>query len=94
MRKQIDLYETNGSSPPEKADQKVQTKDTKLFDNLGHLEWLNVSEAASYLRLTESGIWNLVNKGDLSRYWIGSTRKVRFRIDELKALLRSNKGGQ
>lgn len=54
-------------------------------------EWLSVSEAAEYLRISEGSLRNLTSNGKIPFYKLG--RRVRYLKAELKALLLSNRKG-
>lgn len=54
-------------------------------------EWLTSKEAAKYLGLTERSLFNLTSNGKVPYYKFG--RRNRYLLEELKALLLSNRRG-
>lgn len=68
--------------------QNAQSTKTELFDNR---EWLNAEDTASYLGTSVGAVRNMTSNGVLPHYKLG--RRVRYRVDELRALLLKNKRG-
>ena len=62
-----------------------------LFDNRIDREWLSTEEAAAYLRLSVGSLRNLTSNGEVPHYKLGY--RNRYRLDELRNLLLSNKKG-
>lgn len=80
--------------------QSLRVKDTnnntdseELFDNLDdeQNEWQNADEAADYLRISKSQLYNLCNSGTIRYYKLG--RRSRFRREDLRELLLQNRRG-
>jgi len=53
-------------------------------------EWWTRREAAAYLRVKERTIDDYVRRGVLTRHRIAGTRSVRFRAEDVRALVVAN----
>jgi excisionase family DNA binding protein len=60
----------------------------EFFDNQ---EWIRAEDASRYLGLSLGALRNLTSNGVIPHYKLG--RRVRYRIEELRALLLQNRRG-
>ncbi len=57
-----------------------------IFENRIFCEWLNTSEAAKYLSISENALRIMVFRGQIKVSRIG--RRLRFRLDDCRSLLK------
>ena len=68
-----------------------KTEEKQLFKILESENWLTAKEAASYLKLSKSEIYNMCSSGEIRYYKLG--RRSRFRREDLDELLLQNRRG-
>ncbi len=68
------------------------SEEKQLFKNLNNEKWLTAKEAAKYLKVTLSEIYNMCSAGQIEYFKLG--RRSRFRREDLdELLLRNRRGG-
>lgn len=70
------------------------TNNPELFDNLiMQHEWMTACEAANYLKISKSSLYNMCSAGKLNYYKMDDQRRSRFLRRDLDLLLLKNKRG-
>lgn len=71
--------------------QEAMPSDTSNVRSLTDREWLTASEAADYLRVSIQTLRNMTSNGQIPVFKLG--RRVRYSLEELRALLLQSKRG-
>ena len=88
----LSLHVPNGTVQSKDLQMTDNSRPARLFDNLENEEWLNAQQAAKYLKVSVSSLFNMTSNGTVPCFKLG--RRNRYSLEDLRNLLTpKGKGG-